>query len=76
MQKELEIKGKKVIVRELLAREVDEIDFTNSKEAIKKQVLFSTNMTEEEYNSITWSDRRQIIEAINEVNGLLSKPTS
>ena len=70
MQKEIEVNGKKFVVRELLAIDVDGIDFNNKIEAIKKQVVLSTSMTEEEYKNLTIKERLLIINEINAINGL------
>lgn len=67
---EIEVKGKKYVVRELLAKEVDDIDFTNTKEANLKQVMLSTGISKEDYDKLTWQERTKIMIAINEVNGL------
>jgi hypothetical protein len=78
--KELVIGDKKFVIRELKAREVDDIDFDNKKEAIKKQVMFSTGMSEDTYNELTFYERLKLMNDINELNGLLDivdfqKPT-
>ena len=52
MQKELELNGKKITVRELLAIELDDINFDDKKEAVKKQVTLSTGISEEEYKEL------------------------
>jgi hypothetical protein len=70
MQKEISVSGKTYIVRELLAKEVDAINFEDKAQSNKQQVMISTGITEEEYNSLTWNARTQIFKAINEVNGL------
>lgn len=70
MNKEIDVNGRKFVLRELLAIEVDNIDFSNHKEASKKQVMLSTNITEEQYNQLTWNERLQIFKAINELNGV------
>lgn len=70
MENEVEISTGKVKVREILGIEADEIDFNNSKEAIKKQIIISTGMNEEGYNKLSWHDRTLIIQAINKINRL------
>lgn len=68
MQKELELNGKKITVRELLAIELDDINFDDKKEAVKKQVTLSTGISEEEYNKLTVKERLSIVNAINDLN--------
>lgn len=70
MEKNVEVNGKKFIVRELLATDVDDIDFKNPKEVAKKQVQLSTGMSDDEYLKLTFNERKKLIEAINDVNGL------
>ena len=69
MEKEVIVGSKKFIVKELLALELDSIDFNDKKEAIKKQVILSTGITENDYSILTVKERLNIINAINEVNG-------
>lgn len=69
MEKEIEAGGKKFKIRELLAIELDDIDFANRKEANKKQVMLSTGISENEYNQLTINQRGTIFKAINEING-------
>ena len=70
MEKEIEIDEKKYKVRELLGIEVDDINFENKKEAVKRQVMLSTGISEEEFNKLTLKQRLKIINVINEINGL------
>ncbi len=78
---EKDIKGRKFTVRELLATEVDGIDFGNNetdpvikeqkkKEALKRQLIISTGMTEKEYEELTWNERRILVEEVNNINGI------
>jgi len=70
MQKEIKIGEKTFVVREMLAVEMDEINFDDKKEAIKKQITFSTGINEEDYNKLTVKERLTIVQTMNEVNGL------
>lgn len=67
---EIKVGEKKFVIRELLAREVDDIDFNDKKNAIKKQIILSTGISENEYNELTLKERLAIFKAINEINGL------
>ena len=80
-KKDIEVKGRKFTVRELLATEVDSIDFGNDetdpivkeqkkKESLKKQIELSTGMTEKEYEELTWNERRILVEEMNKINGI------
>lgn len=77
MQKEIKIGEKTFVVRELLAIEMDSINFEDKKGAIKQQVILSTGLNEEEYNKLTVKERINILQAMNEINGLndFQKPT-
>ena len=65
---DIEVNGKKFTIRELLAVEVDDINFDDKKEAIKKQVILSTGMSDEVYKALTLKERLSIVNAINELN--------
>ncbi len=69
MEQEVNVNGKKFVVRELLGIEMDTINFENKPEAIKKQVMLSTGIKEEDYNKLSVKERFAIVKAINIVNG-------
>ena len=69
MEKEILVGEKKFKVRELLAIELDDVNWDDRKEAVKKEVLISTGMDEETYNKLTVKERLAIVQTINEVNG-------
>jgi hypothetical protein len=73
MKREIEVEGRKFIVRELLGIEVDEINFEDKKEAIRKQVTLSTGLTDEEYNQLTVKERLSIMNVIGEINFQMPK---
>ena len=77
MENEVTVDGKSFVVKEMKAIDLDSIDFTNTKEAIKKQVMISTGITESNYAELTVKERLEIIKTINEINGLndFQKPT-
>lgn len=71
MEKEINVNGKVFKIRELLASEFDICsDIVDKKESLKKQVLFSTGMSEEEYSKLTFKERLTIVQTMNDVNGL------
>ena len=65
---EVNVNGKTFLIRELLAIEVDDINWDDKKEAIKKQVILSTGIGEEDYKKLTVKERLAIVNAINELN--------
>jgi hypothetical protein len=69
VEKEIDVNGRKFKIRELLAIELDDIDWNDKIASIKKQVLLSTGMSEEEYKKLTVRERISIIQAITDVNG-------
>lgn len=69
MESEIEVKGRKFKVRELLAVELDDIDWADKNKAIRKQVMLSTGITDEEYDKLTVRERMRIIQEINSLNG-------
>ena len=73
MKREIEVEGRKFIVRELLGIEVDEINFEDKKEAIRKQVTLSTGLTDDEYNKLTVKERLSIMNVIGEINFQMPK---
>ena len=68
--KKIVIGEKEFIIKELLACDVDTIDFDDKKEALKKQVMLSTGMSEEEYTKLTLKERLGILKIVSEINGL------
>jgi hypothetical protein len=71
MQKQIEVNGKTFIVRELLAIETDDFNWEDKKDVVKKQVMISANLNEEEYKKLTLNERLSILKAFNEINGFL-----
>ena len=70
MEATIKVGEKTFKLRELLATEVDDINFEDKKEAIKKQVTLSTNMSDEDYKNLTLKERLALIKGIAELNGL------
>jgi len=70
MNKEIEVNGKKFIVRELLAIEVDNanVDWNNQNEARKKTLMIATGLTNEDYDKLTMKERLKIQQTYNELN--------
>jgi len=66
---EVKIKDKVWNLREILAIELDGIDWSNKFEVIKKQVIISTGISEEDYNKLTVRERMVLMHKINELNG-------
>ena len=70
MEKQITINNKVITVKELKAIDLDDIDWADKKNAIKKQVQLSTGLTDEEYVNLSIKERLIVVQAINEVNGL------
>lgn len=70
LTKEVVVGQKKYIVRELLGKEVDSIDFSDKNKSTKEQVILSTGMTASEYDELTFRERLSIIKQMNILNGL------
>lgn len=68
-QAEINVDEKKWIVKELLAIEMDDINFDDKKQALRQQVKLSTGISDEDYNLLTVKERLTIIQKINELNG-------
>ena len=68
MQREIEVNGKIFVIRELLAIELDDIDFNDTKKSIRKQICLSTGMAESEYDKLTVKERGGILKVISEMN--------
>lgn len=70
MQKEVKVGDKTFIVRELLAKELDDADINweDLKEARKKQLILSANLTSEQYDLLTMKERLKIQQAFNDLN--------
>jgi hypothetical protein len=47
MEKEIEVNGKKFKIRELLAIELDDIDWNDKSKAVQREVILSTGVGEE-----------------------------
>jgi hypothetical protein len=69
MEKEIDVNGRKFKIRELLAIELDDINWDDKKEAIKKQVILSTGLNDADYFKLTVKERLSIIKEINQLNG-------
>lgn len=66
---EILVNEKKFKIRELLAIELDDIDWNDKNLAVKKQVMLSTGISEDDYKKLTVKERLKIVNAINDVNG-------
>jgi len=89
MEKDIVVNGKSFKIRELLAIEVDNLEFPREtdteevkkakfNELAKKQIMCSANLSEEEVAKLTWKERNEIMGTINEINGfsVFQKPTN
>jgi len=70
MEKEIEINGKKVIVKEMTYMQgVSLEECKTPSEKIKKIIIFSTDLTDEEVEKIPFKEGVKLQKTVNEVNG-------
>jgi len=71
MESKIIVSGKTFTVRELLARELDEaLETEDKKDSLRKQVKFSTGISDDEYDKLTVKERIAIVREINKLNGV------
>ena len=70
VEKEIEISGKKFVIKELKYKELTSFIELEKSEAAKKMIFLSTGISEEEYNNLSIKEGIEIQNAINEINGL------
>ena len=85
MEKEIEINGRKIIIKEITYLDSIEVGELREKEgeglksAISKQLLLSTNLSDEEIKNLTLHEGAIIQKAVNEINAIdaldFQKPT-
>lgn len=73
-KKEIRIDDKVYTIRELLAREVDNIDFKDQAKARKIQIQLSTGMSDSDYDDLTFKQRIFLLKETNKINGIDDKP--
>lgn len=72
VQKNIEVNGKKFIVRELLAIEADEIldmNLTKTSERLRERLKKQCDLTDEDYKTLTERQRDSILKVMNTLNG-------
>ena len=69
-EKEIEIEGKKFIIKEIKYKDLTSFTDLEKGEAAKKIMLVSTGMTEEQYDDLSVKEGVALQKAINELNGL------
>jgi len=67
---EIEIKGKKYVVKELKYKDLIGNTTTDQKTMLKEMIKMSTEMTEDEFNDLGVKDGIKLTNLVNEVNGL------
>ena len=79
MEKEIEIDGKKVIVKPLTYLQVIESDFdiSSKRNEVKQMIKLSTNLSDEEIETLSLREGIELQKVINEVNclGSFQNPT-
>ena len=78
MEKKITISnGKEYIISEILYKDVVENSSTATAEGTSKFLLQkSTNITDEEFATLTMKDGIKLQKAVNEINGLIEIPLS
>jgi len=70
--KEVKIKDKKFVIKELLAYESDEIldmNLEKTSAKIRERLKKQASLSDEDYNQLTEKDRDVLLQAMNEING-------
>ena len=70
MEETIVVGAKSWKIRELLATEMEDLDFSDKKLSAKKVAQLSTGMSDEEYNSLTFRERLILMRAIDKLNGI------
>ena len=70
MEKEVIVNGRKFIVKEILAIDIDNanINWDDVNDSRKKQLILATGLSEDEYNKLTFKERLQLQKIFNELN--------
>lgn len=71
MEKEVDINGKKVIVKEISYMQGVSLEECPTKsEKIRKLMMFSTGLTDEEMDKLSMKEGVKLQKVVNEINGL------
>ncbi len=70
MEKEVEISGKKYIVKEITYLQGVGMEKLETEDKIKKILMFSAGLSEEEVKVLSFKDGIELQKVVNEVNGL------
>ncbi len=70
MEKEIEVNGKKFMIKEIPYIEVVDVNTENRKEIVLKMFKASLGLNEEEIGKLTLREGREIERAIAEINGI------
>ena len=70
MEKTIKIGDKNYVLKELKYKDMSGIDGADKKEAAKKLMQMSTELTEEQYDNLSLREGIALQKAINELNGL------
>jgi len=69
-EKNVEVNGKKFTIKEIKYKELASFADLGKEEAMKKTMIVSTGMTEEEYDNLSVKEGVALQKEINELNGL------
>jgi len=70
METKVKIEDREITIKEIKYKDLAGLGDTPKEEAAKKMMILSTDMTEEEYDSLSMKDGIILQKAINELNGL------
>lgn len=70
MEKEVIVNGRKFVVKEVLAIDIDNanINWDDVNDSRKKQLMLAVNLTEDDYAKLTFKERLQLQKVFNELN--------
>lgn len=69
MEKEIIVGTRTFKVREIIAVELDDVDFNNKKEMQKALVTKGASLSDEDYSKLTLRERLHLLKEINDING-------
>lgn len=70
-EKEINLNGKIVKIREIKFIDMSLIDIKNKEESIRKTLELGSNLTKEDVDNLSVKDGIEITKAINELNGFV-----
>ena len=69
-EKKVQVGDREFTIRELLYRDLAELQDLSKSEMVKRQLFLATDLTEEEYDKLTIKDGITLQQEVNELNNL------